>query len=154
MPETFTQSFANRLNKLCAARVRAGDDGARLKEGQVYIAPGGNAHLEIVGSAEPRCRLRVADRVNGHCPSVDVLFNSVAKTCQGKAVGVILTGMGKDGAAGLLNMRNAGCATFGQDEASSVVYGMPKAAMAIGAVQTQLPLERIASAVISATAAK
>ncbi len=154
MPQSFTQSFAQRLDRLCAATVQQATNGARLQTGHVYLAPGGNAHLEVIGNGgDYRCRLRVADRVNGHCPSVDVLFNSVVKTCGSNAVGVILTGMGRDGAAGLRAMRDVGCKTFGQNEASSVVYGMPKAAMELGAVQIQLSLERICSAIISETSA-
>jgi len=154
MPQSFTQSFAQRLDRLCAASVQQASNGARLQAGHVYLAPGGNAHLEVLGNGgDYRCRLRVSDRVNGHCPSVDVLFNSVVKTCGANAVGVILTGMGRDGAAGLRAMRDAGCKTFGQNEASSIVYGMPKAAMELGAVQTQLSLERIGSAIISETSA-
>lgn len=154
MPQSFTQSFAQRLDRLCAASVQQASNGFRLQVGHVYLAPGGNAHLEVLGNGgDYRCRLRVSDRVNGHCPSVDVLFNSVVKTCGPNAVGVILTGMGRDGAAGLRAMRDVGCKTFGQNEASSIVYGMPKAAMELGAVQTQLSLERIGSAIISETSA-
>ena len=97
------------------------------------------------------CRLKVGDRINGHCPSVDVLFESVARARKGRAVGVILTGMGKDGASGLLSMRKAGAKTFGQSESSCIVYGMPKAAFELGAVEKQLPLERLSAAIISET---
>ena len=122
-----------------------------LRNGHVYLAPGGRAHLEVIGSGEYRCRLREAELVNGHRPSVDVLFQSVAKCVGRKAVGVILTGMGRDGASGLLSMRNAGALTLGQDEESSVVYGMPKVAWEIGAVQKQLPLDAIATGILAAT---
>jgi two-component system chemotaxis response regulator CheB len=150
MPALFTRSFAQRLDTICAAEVREATDGAPLAPGRIYIAPGGAAHLEVVGSKEHWCRLRTGDLVQGHRPSVDVLFSSVARTVRDKAVGVILTGMGRDGAKGLLEMRKAGARTFGQDEATSIVYGMPKAAFEIGAVEKQLPLNEIPHAVLSA----
>lgn len=150
MPGTFTHSFAERLNRLTAPNVAEAADGAPLTPGRVYLAPGGHKHLEVVGgAAAPRCRLVESEPVNGHRPSVDVLFASVARTVKSSAVGVILTGMGRDGAAGLLAMREAGAATFGQNEATCVVYGMPKAAMEIGAVERQLPIERMASHILS-----
>ena len=148
MPGAFTGSFAERLDRACAPKVTEAVDGAVLKVGHVYLAPGGEAHLEVTGTT-PRCRLRRDGLVSGHRPSVDVLFSSVAKTVGERSVGVILTGMGRDGASGLLAMRNAGAATFGQDEATSVVFGMPRVAHEIGAVQRQLPLERIGAAVLN-----
>ncbi|MEQ1714579.1 MAG: chemotaxis response regulator protein-glutamate methylesterase [Hyphomicrobium sp.] len=153
MPPSFTLSLAQRLDRLCAPKVMEASDGARLEAGRVYLAPGGNSHLEVVKSGGAMCcRLVAGERVNGHCPSVDVLFHSAAKTAKSAALGVILTGMGKDGAAGLLAMRQAGGMTFGQNEASSIVYGMPKAAFDLGAVHKQLSLERIGAAIISETA--
>ena len=152
MPATFTRSFAARLDKVSAARVEEASDGAPLEPGRVYIAPGGEAHLEVAG-ATPRCRLVKSDTVSGHRPSVDVLFRSVARLRRPMA-GVILTGMGRDGAQGLLEMRQAGARTLGQDEASSVVYGMPKAAFEIGAVERQLPLSRLPAAVLEICAAQ
>ncbi|WP_158917226.1 chemotaxis response regulator protein-glutamate methylesterase [Caulobacter sp. S45] len=152
MPATFTRSFADRLNRLCAPAVSEATDGALLIPGHVYIAAGGEAHLEIGGGAQLRCRVRPGEPVNGHRPSVDVLFNSVARTMGSKAAGVILTGMGRDGAQGLLAMREAGAHTLGQDEASSIVYGMPKVAFEIGAVERQLPLDRMASEILKLTA--
>ena len=151
MPSAFTRSFADRLNRACASEVCEAFDGAPIKAGHVYLAPGGATHLEIKGSHPPRCRLRSSDTVNGHRPSVDVLFNSVAAHAKSNAVGVILTGMGSDGAKGLLAMRDAGARTFGQDEASSVVYGMPRAAHEIGAVERQLPLHRVAKQIVEST---
>lgn len=152
MPATFTNSFANRLDRICAAKVQEATDNAKLLTGHIFLAPGGTQHLEISGSgADLRCRLKSGERVNGHCPSVDVLFESVARSCKGNAVGVILTGMGRDGAAGLLSMRNAGAKTFGQNESSCIVYGMPKAALELGAVEKELPLERLAPAIIAET---
>jgi len=149
MPATFTKSFAARLDRLCAAHVTEAEDGDALAHGRVYIAPGGARHLEV-GGATPSCRLREADLINGHRPSVDALFNSVAATSGARAVGVILTGMGKDGARGLAAMRAAGARTFGQDEASCVVYGMPKAAFEIGAVERQAPLTELSKLVLEA----
>lgn len=151
MPGAFTKSFAERLNRMSRPRVSEAVDGAPLVTGQVYLAPGGAAHLEITGPGAPRCRLRSTDPVNGHRPSVDVLFTSVAKTFGAKAVGTILTGMGRDGAAGLLQMREAGAHTLGQDEATSLVYGMPRAAFESGAVEKQLPLDRIAAHILALT---
>jgi two-component system chemotaxis response regulator CheB len=116
----------------------------------VYIAPGGERHLEIHGNSQIRCRLVSAPPVNGHRPSVDVMFTSVARTLGPRAVGAILTGMGRDGAEGLLQMRRAGARTFGQDEASSVVYGMPKVAFELGAVERQAPLDRLAAELLKA----
>ena len=123
-------------------------DGAAILPGHIYLAPGGPAHLEVHGTATPRCRLSEGETVNGHRPSVDVLFQSVCRTYGRRAVGVILTGMGRDGAAGLKAMRDSGASTIGQDEASCVVYGMPKVAFEMGAVQRQLPLSAIARAAL------
>ncbi len=151
MPETFTRSFAVRLNRACAAEVSEASDGAPLLPGRIYLAPGGPAHLQIAGSGTMRCRLRPDDPVNGHRPSVDVLFASVAKAAGPRALGVILTGMGRDGAQGLLAMRQAGARTLGQDEASCVVYGMPKVAFEVQAVEKQVRLENIAAEIIEIT---
>lgn len=150
MPATFTKSFAARLDRLCAARVSEAQDGDPLQSGRIYIAPGGARHMEVTGSGTHIVRLRDSDLVNGHRPSVDVLFNSVAQICGARAVGVILTGMGKDGAKGLLAMREAGARTLGQDEATCVVYGMPKAAHEIGAVERQAPLGELSKLVLEA----
>lgn len=149
MPGTFTKSFAERLNRTCAARVGEAYEGAPLETGQIWLAPGGDNHLQIAGNVHMRCRLLAEPPVNGHRPSVDVLFESVAKTAGPAAVGVILTGMGRDGARGLLSMRKAGASTIGQNESTSVVYGMPKVAHEIGAVERQLPLERIGADIVN-----
>lgn len=149
MPPHFTTSFADRLNRLCQPAVTEATDGAVLSPGQIYLAPGGEAHLEVQGAGTLRCRLTRADSVNGHRPSVDVLFNSVAATVRHNAVGVILTGMGRDGASGLLAMRKNGASTIGQDEASSVVYGMPRVAFEIGAVERQFTLNQIGQEVLN-----
>jgi two-component system chemotaxis response regulator CheB len=151
MPPNFTASLAARLDRINAPSVKEAYDGAPLEAGCVYIAPGGAMHLEIEEAGGLRCRLRAGAPVNGHCPSVDVLFASVAKIARQNAIGVILTGMGNDGAQGLLAMRQAGAQTIGQDEATSLIYGMPRAAFEIGAVERQLPLDRIANAVLAIT---
>jgi two-component system, chemotaxis family, protein-glutamate methylesterase/glutaminase len=149
MPPGFTASFAKRLDGRCAMSVSEAIDGARALPGHVYIAPG-NVHLELVRSgAHYFCRLQDGPRVSGHKPSVDVLFNSFAAVAGKNAVGVILTGMGSDGAAGLLRMRQAGARTLGQDESSCLIYGMPKAAKLLGAVETEFPLSRIPKEIMS-----
>ena len=134
MPEGFTRSFAKRLDNLCKITVREAEGGERVLPGHAFIAPG-HSHLKLVRSgANYMTQLDQGPPVNRHRPSVDVLFESAAQ-CAGKnAVGVILTGMGKDGAAGMLTMRRAGAYNFAQDEASCVVFGMPREAVAIGAV--------------------
>jgi two-component system chemotaxis response regulator CheB len=149
MPASFTASFAARLDRLCPPRVEEASDGAPLEAGRVYIAPGGERHLEVVGGATLRCRLAAGEPVSGHRPSVDTLFRSVAKAAGPRAAGCILTGMGRDGAQGLLEMRRAGARTFGQDEATCVVYGMPRAAFEAGAVERQAPLERLAGELLN-----
>lgn len=148
MPGTFTTSFAARLDRECDALVAEAFDGAPLEAGRVYLAPGGSAHLEVIDSGGLKCRLLAGEKVGGHRPSVDVLFNSVARTAGANSVGVILTGMGRDGAAGLKAMRDAGAHTIGQDASTSVVFGMPRAAAEIGAVVAQLPLGAIGAAVL------
>lgn len=155
MPASFTASFAARLDKLCQASVAEARDGARLREGQIYIAPGGEAHTSVVRTADGRlsCRVAPGELVSGHRPSVDVLFRSLANAQPRNGVGVILTGMGRDGAEGLLAMRAAGLTTIGQDEATSVVYGMPRAALELGAVEKQLSLNRIGPATLRAAGA-
>ncbi|TCV76049.1 two-component system chemotaxis response regulator CheB [Neorhizobium sp. R1-B] len=154
MPSTFTKSFAERLNRICAPVVQEATDGARLEIGKIYLAPGGDRHLQVANPSAPCCRLVERDPVNGHRPSVDVLFDSVADLAGRNAVGVILTGMGRDGAAGLLKMRNAGARTVGQNEKTCVVYGMPRVAHEIGAVEQQLPLGSIGEEVLKLTAAR
>lgn len=153
MPAGFTSSFADRLNRICAPEVSEAETGAPLKIGSIYIAPGGDFHVEITGRSSLRCRLVEGALVSGHRPSVDVLFRSAARYGD-RGVGVILTGMGKDGAEGLLKMRQAGATTFGQDEKTSLVYGMPRAAHEIGAVRSALPLSEISSALLAACSDK
>lgn len=148
MPGGFTRSFAQRLNSLSAVTVSEATDGTRLLPGHVYIAPGDH-HLEVTRSGGTYLtRLHDGPPVSGHRPSVDVLFQSMAAQVGRNGIGVILTGMGKDGAAGLKAMRDAGARTLGQDEDSSLVYGMPKAAFALGGVERQAPLSQIAQSII------
>ncbi len=150
MPASFTASFAARLDRLSPPRVLEARAGAPLVAGTVYLAPGGDRHLEIAGTGTKRhCRLVEDAKVSGHRPSVDRLFQSVARVAGADAVGVILTGMGGDGAEGLKTMRNTGSTTIGQDEATCVVYGMPAVAHRIGAVCEQQPLGRIAARLIA-----
>jgi two-component system chemotaxis response regulator CheB len=148
MPETFTQSFAQRLNGLSAMTVKEAEHNERVLPGHAYIAPG-HSHLLVKKSgAYYYTELSKAEPVNRHRPSVDVLFHSAAQVLGPNAVGVILTGMGKDGAQGLLAMRQAGAHTIAQDEASCVVFGMPKAAIDLGAALEVAPLTDIAARVL------
>ena len=148
MPETFTNSFAVRLNSLSAMTVNEAEHNERVLPGHAYIAPG-HSHLLVKKSgAYYYTELSKADPVNRHRPSVDVLFNSAAQILGPNAVGVIMTGMGKDGAQGLLAMRQAGAHTIAQHEASCVVYGMPKAAVELGAAMEVVPLMDIAARVL------
>ncbi|MFA9391034.1 MAG: chemotaxis response regulator protein-glutamate methylesterase [Prolixibacteraceae bacterium] len=143
MPKGFTKLFADRLNDLCALHVKEAEDGDRVSQGLVLIAAGGK-QMELAGSyGNYRVNVTDAEPVNRHRPSVDVLFDSVARVAKSKATGVILTGMGADGAKGLLNMKNAGAYTVAQDEKSSVVYGMPYQAALLGAHKEILSLQDI-----------
>ena len=149
MPEVFTKAFAERLNKECAIEVEEARDGVRLQNGRALIAPG-NRHMLVNRSGEEFV-VQIIDGplVSRHRPSVDVLFRSVAIAAGSKAIGIIMTGMGDDGAEGLCEMKEAGAATIAQDEASCVVFGMPKEAIARGAVDVVMPLDQIASAAVS-----
>ncbi|MCM2971637.1 chemotaxis response regulator protein-glutamate methylesterase [Larsenimonas suaedae] len=141
MPGGFTRSFAERMDSLCAITVKEAEHGERVLPGHAYIAPGGDAHLKLARSgANYVIELEYSEPVNRHRPSVDVLFDSAAKNAGKNAVGIILTGMGKDGAAGLLNMKNAGARTLAQDEATCVVFGMPREAIALGAADEIVPI--------------
>ncbi len=143
IPPVFSRMFAERLDNQTALKVKEAETGDYVEPGKVLIAPG-DKHMRIKRAGK---RYQVecfqGDKVNGHCPSVDVLFESVAKEAGGSAVGILLTGMGYDGAKGLLAMRRQGCKTIGQDEPSSIVYGMPKVAFDLGAVETQAALDNI-----------
>jgi two-component system chemotaxis response regulator CheB len=148
IPAAFSAPFTRRMDSLCALSVCEPKDGQYIMPGHVFIAPGGKHLLVERDGARYRCRLNDGPPVNRHCPSVDVLFRSVAQKVGPNAVGVLLTGMGDDGARGLKEMRDAGAATIAQDEASSVVWGMPGAAVRLGAVGEILPLNKVAEAVM------
>jgi two-component system chemotaxis response regulator CheB len=148
MPERFTAAFAQRLDSLCAIQVREARHGDALQVGRALIAPGGQ-HMSVVRSGgHYAVELSSAPPVNRHRPSVDVLFRSAARAAGGNALGMILTGMGDDGAQGLLEMRRAGAQTLAQDEASCVVFGMPKEAIALGGAERVLPLANMASEIV------
>lgn len=149
MPPGFTASFARRLDDVCRMSVTEAEDGQRVLPGHVYIARG-NRHLELARSgAQYFCRLHDGPAVSGHRPSVDVLFHSFATTAAANAMGLILTGMGRDGAAGLLEMRKAGARTLGESEESCLVYGMPRAAHEVGATEAEMSLDRLAAEICS-----
>jgi two-component system, chemotaxis family, protein-glutamate methylesterase/glutaminase len=152
MPLQFTAEFAKRLNSLCAMRVAEATDGEEVLAGKALIAPGGRHMLLQRVGATYVVRLKDMPAVNHHRPSVDVMMHSVAKAAGANAVGVILTGMGNDGAKGLLAMRTAGAHTIAQDEETSIVYGMPKEAAANGGASEVLPLDKIARAACAAVA--
>lgn len=144
MPPVFTAMYAQRLNNSCQLEVKEAQSGDVILPGRVLIAPGGDYHMRINRRGSNYIVECIkGEKVNGHCPSVDVFFNSVADQAGANAIGVILTGMGYDGAKGLLNMRQKGAKTIGQDEQSCVVYGMPKVAYDIGAVSKQVTLKTI-----------
>jgi len=153
MPEGFTTSFAKRLDSLCRISVVESQGNERVLPGHAYIAPG-HSHLLLARSgANYMTRIEQTDPVNRHRPSVDVLFRSAALAAGKNAVGVILTGMGKDGAAGMLEMKNAGAQNFAQDEASCVVFGMPREAIALGAAHEVAPLSALPGLVLGHLAA-
>ena len=149
MPPGFTKMYADRLNNQCEVAVKEAETGDKVVQGQVLIAPGDRQMrlVRVGGTFQVECK--GTDKVSGHCPSVDVLFSSVAKAAGPQAIGVILTGMGGDGARGLLEMRKAGAQTIGQDEASCIVYGMPKVAYDLGAVQYQMGLSAVSGKIYS-----
>ena len=149
MPPVFTKMYADRVDKICAMSVREAQNGDRLKPGTILIGPGGDRQMYLrQDSGGYYVYLTPGAKVSGHCPSVDVLFDSVAKTVGRSAVGVLLTGMGADGAIGLTAMRKAGAHTIGQNEETCVVYGMPMVAYTMGGVVEQLPLTSIGDAVL------
>ncbi len=149
MPAGFTAMYAERLNRLCKMEVREAKNGDRVQPGLALLAPGGLQMRVVRIGMGYAVQCVAGDKVNGHCPSVDVLFDSVANLVKDKAIGVILTGMGADGAAGLLRMRKNGAYTIGQDRESCVVYGMPMEAYKIGAVCMQSSLSAIPQAVFA-----
>ncbi|GEK74065.1 MULTISPECIES: protein-glutamate methylesterase/protein-glutamine glutaminase [Halomonas] len=153
MPGGFTRSFAERLDRLCQITVKEAEDGERILPGHAYIAPG-DTHLKLARSgANYVARLDSGPPVNRHRPSVDVLFHSAATQAGRNAIGVLLTGMGKDGAAGLLEMRQAGAQTLAQDEASCVVFGMPREAIALGGAAEVVALDAVAPRLLKLVAA-
>jgi two-component system, chemotaxis family, protein-glutamate methylesterase/glutaminase len=150
MPPRFTTGFAERLNRQCPMTVSEAAHDELIEPGRVYIAPGSH-HLEIARvGAHHVCRLSDGPTVSGHRPSVDVLFRSAARVCGKSAVAAILTGMGKDGAQGMWELRESGALTLGQDEESSLIYGMPRAAFERGAVMHQHSLGHMADAILDA----
>ncbi len=145
MPEKFTKMYAERLNRICKMEVKEAEDGDRVITGRVLIAPGDYQMRLVKDTRGYYVRCERGEKVSGHCPSVDVLFESVTKAAGKNAVGIILTGMGSDGAKGLLSMKNAGAYTIGQNKETCVVYGMPMVAYNIGAVNKQAAIQDIAS---------
>ena len=149
IPPVFSRMFAERLDATTPFRVKEARSGDVLQRGVVLVAPG-DRHMRIVRTNNRYIvRCEEGEKINGHCPSVDAMFESAAKHAGPRAIGVLLTGMGYDGAKGLLAVRRKGGHTIGQDNASSVVYGMPKAAYEVGAVEYQLPLSQIAGRICS-----
>ena len=148
MPEAFTGPFSQRLDSLCRIRVQEASDGDRILQGHALLAPGGHQMAVVRRGAEYAVRVYRGERVNRHIPSVDVLFNSCARQLGKNALGVILTGMGADGAQGMLEMKRAEAHTIAQDESTCVVFGMPKEAIRLGGVDQVLPLGRINQAML------
>lgn len=144
MPAGFTHTYAERLDRLCEVTVKEAEDGDEVKQGHVLIAPGGYQMRLVKKDLKYYVSVKEEPKVSGHCPSVDVLFDSVAKAAKAESIGVILTGMGGDGSKGMKEMKNCGAVTIGQDEETCVVYGMPKVAYDIGAVTYQVPLGNVA----------
>jgi len=148
MPPVFTAMYAERLNNNCSLYVKEAENGEMLTPGKVFVAPG-DYHMSLAkGVTGLFIRCRKGEKVSGHRPSVDILFSSVADVAGEKALGIILTGMGADGAAGLLKMKKHGAHTIGQDEKSCVVYGMPMEAYKIGAVSKQLDIGDISAEIL------
>jgi len=150
MPKEFTAQFAQRLNEISSLHVCEAENQMKIEPGHIYLAPGDH-HLSIAKRKTGFiCNVNKSATVSGHRPSVDVLFASAARLLGGNGVGVLLTGMGRDGAQGLLAMAEAGAVTLGQDEATSLIYGMPRVAMEMGAVGRQVPLRHVPEAIIAA----
>jgi len=148
MPEQFTAMFAERLNSLCMIEVREGRSNDRVLPGRALIAPGGKHLLLRANGARYHVDVVAGPPVNRHCPSVDVLFRSAARCAGANALGILLTGMGDDGARGMREMFDAGAITLAQDEASCVVYGMPKEAVKLGGVRQVLPLAEMPAQIV------
>jgi len=149
MPPVFTKMYAERVDKICMMSVSEAKNGDRVTPGTILIAPGGDEQMYLRQDAKGYyVNLTPGAKVSGHCPSVDVLFESVTKVAGRNAIGVLLTGMGADGARGLTELKKTGAHTIGQDEASCVVYGMPMEAYKRGGVSEQLSLSTIGAAVL------
>jgi two-component system chemotaxis response regulator CheB len=148
MPPVFTRMYAERLNNSCILEAKEAENGDRIYPGRMLVAPGDFQLRVKKGPGGYFVECTKEEKVSGHCPSVDVLFQSVADKAEGDAIGILLTGMGSDGAKGLLEMRRKGAITIGQDESTSVVYGMPRVAYEIGAVGKQLPLGKISAEIM------
>ncbi|MFD2175402.1 protein-glutamate methylesterase/protein-glutamine glutaminase [Rhodobacter lacus] len=147
MPEGFLASFARRLDSNMVPKVELARDGVLLAPGHVYLAPGGDYHLAVAGHEAPKCRLVASDKRNGHRPSVEVLFDSAVPIAN-RVVSVMLTGMGKDGAEAMVRLRRAGARCLAQDEATCVVFGMPRAALELGAAERAVPIGSMSRAVL------
>ena len=147
MPEGYTQNFAERLDRTCAPIVHQVTDDTPIEPGHIYLAPGGHEHMEVRLQPQLICVLIPGEKVSGHCPSIDRMFSSCA-ALENRVLGVILTGMGKDGAAGLLQMKEAGARTIGQSAETCVVHGIAKAATALGAVEEHVDLPDIAKRIL------
>lgn len=147
--KSFGTGLVSLLDRICPAKVVAAEDGMTLQTGHVYIAAGQPRHMGVTPRKPYRIRMKEGPNISGHTPSVDALFSSAVPFAK-DVVAAILTGMGQDGAKSMLELRKAGAATFAQDEKTAVVYGMPRVAWEIGAAQKQVPLARIAGAVLQA----
>ena len=154
MPPVFTRMYAERLDHICRIRAKEAADGDRAEQGQALVAPGGFQMKVLRDAGGYFVRVFEGEKVNGHAPSVDVLFHSVAEAAKDSAVGVILTGMGSDGAKGLFKMHEKGAYTIGQDEKSSVVYGMPMVAYNLGAVDKQCDISAVSGEILKAVKQK
>ena len=153
MPAGFLPSFAQQLNSRYGPRITLAEDGLQIQQGTIYLAPGGEYHLQISGGLRPSCKLLAAEKVSGHRPSVDMLFESAVPIAE-RIVSVILTGMGHDGARGMLALRRGGAVCMAQDEASSVVWGMPRIAWQNGGAQNLVALSDIPAEILGATERK
>ena len=147
MPASFLSSFAARLDPRIAPSLKLAETGDPLLPGRVYLAPGGDYHLTVVGDDQPRCKLSAGDKRSGHRPSVDIMFESALPIAE-RSIAVILTGMGRDGAEGMLALRRSGALCIVQDEATSVVYGMPRVAMENGGAEAAFPLQTISREIL------
>lgn len=149
MPATFTKLYAQSLNQITQLRVKEAENDDRILPGVAFVAPGDFQARVVRSGGQYRVRITREDKVSGHCPSVGVLFQSVAQHVGGNAIGIILTGMGNDGASGLLAMKKAGAITIGQDQSTCVVFGMPREAEKLGAVDQMVPIDDVAGAIMS-----